>query len=180
MLIGCNAALSRTNACAFPPQATSVTGPAFTVGAPMCQDKERRIKMVVARPEPASHKVCSRCGNDKPADSFYRDASKPDGLQVRPPAPCDLCGARPPLAQLPACTAAWHACGFTNLSKSPSAVFCSKSRQASSCCASCCRRCVYVYMQASSYCSKRMPVMGCLHMHVRRRTVLCLPAISGG
>lgn len=47
------------------------------------QDKERRTKMVVERPEPASHKVCSRCGEDKPAERFYRDASKPDGLQVR-------------------------------------------------------------------------------------------------
>ena len=48
----------------------------------MLQDKDRRQKMLQTRPEPTPRKMCSRCNTEKTCDDFYRDASKPDGLQV--------------------------------------------------------------------------------------------------
>ncbi len=46
------------------------------------QDKNRRQKLVERRDEPAETKVCARCNMDKHNSEFYRDASKPVGLQV--------------------------------------------------------------------------------------------------
>ena len=36
------------------------------------------------RDEPVEAKVCSRCNLHKHNSDFYRDSSKPDGLQVNP------------------------------------------------------------------------------------------------
>lgn len=46
------------------------------------QDKDRRQKMLITKPEPVPSKMCSRCNTQKTCEDFYRDASKPDGLQV--------------------------------------------------------------------------------------------------
>ena len=39
------------------------------------------------RDTPVEVKVCSRCSHKKLNTEFYRDASKPDGLQVLPDVP---------------------------------------------------------------------------------------------
>ncbi len=49
---------------------------------PVMQDKDRRQKMLMQKPEPVPNKLCSRCNTHKTCEEFYRDASKPDGLQV--------------------------------------------------------------------------------------------------
>jgi hypothetical protein len=38
--------------------------------------------MLIQKPEPVPNKLCSRCNTQKTCEDFYRDASKPDGLQV--------------------------------------------------------------------------------------------------
>ncbi|KAK9915493.1 hypothetical protein WJX75_009972 [Coccomyxa subellipsoidea] len=46
------------------------------------KDKDRRQKMLIQKPEPVPNKLCSRCNTQKTCEDFYRDASKPDGLQT--------------------------------------------------------------------------------------------------
>ncbi|CAL8468903.1 g8444 [Coccomyxa elongata] len=46
------------------------------------KDKDRRQKMLMQKPEPVPNKLCSRCNTHKTCEEFYRDASKPDGLQT--------------------------------------------------------------------------------------------------
>ena len=55
------------------------------------QDKDRRLKLLTAKPAPASRKLCSRCAQEKGAEDFYKDASKPDGLQARRRCCCCCC-----------------------------------------------------------------------------------------
>eukprot|EP00884_Botryococcus_braunii_P016969 jgi/Botrbrau1/3956/Bobra.0365s0030.2 len=46
------------------------------------KDRARRLKVLSSHPQVVPHKKCSRCGNNKPSEEFYKDASKPDGLQT--------------------------------------------------------------------------------------------------
>lgn len=52
------------------------------MGCVAAQDKSRRQKLAERRDTPVEMKLCSRCNTSKHNSEFYRDASKPDGLQV--------------------------------------------------------------------------------------------------
>jgi hypothetical protein len=52
------------------------------MGCVAAQDKSRRQKLADRRDTPVEMKLCSRCNTNKHNSEFYRDASKPDGLQV--------------------------------------------------------------------------------------------------